>query len=104
MTYKAYMLRMGSFTYYRGNSQINRNGRKAIARHSLVFVSIRDRSRGFANIRNTFVKDSLAFLLTFPQNTGGMQPMSETLTEKQLIGQRQANRRQRELSEMCICN
>ena len=34
----------------------NRNGRKVIAQHSIVFVSIRGHPRGFANIRNMFLK------------------------------------------------
>ena len=47
---------LGSFTYYRGNLLTNRNGRKVIAQHILVFVRIRGSSRGFANIRNMFLK------------------------------------------------
>ena len=50
------MLRMVSFTKYRGNSVKNRNGRMVIALHSLVFVYIRGRSQGFAYFRNMFLK------------------------------------------------
>ena len=43
---------------YMANGLINaiRNDRKVIARHSQVFVSIRGRSCGVANIRNMFRK------------------------------------------------
>ena len=34
----------------------NSNGCKVIARHSFVFISIRDHSGSFANIRNMFLK------------------------------------------------
>ena len=50
------MLGMGSSTYYRGHSLTNRNGRKVITNHPFVFVSIRGRSQGLANIRNMFLK------------------------------------------------
>ena len=50
------MLLMVSFTYYRGNSVTNRNGRMVIALHSFVFVNIRGRSRGFANFRHMCLK------------------------------------------------
>ena len=39
-----------------GNSLTNRNVRMAIAWHLLAFVSIRGRSRGFANFRDMFLK------------------------------------------------
>ena len=53
------MLRMVSFTQYHGNSVTNRNlnyGRMVIDLHSVVFVYIRGRSRGFVNFRNMFLK------------------------------------------------
>ena len=41
---------------YECNSPSIRNDRKVIARHSKMFVSIRGRSCGVANIRNRFLK------------------------------------------------
>ena len=41
---------------YECKSPSIRNDRKVIARHSLMFVSIRGRSCGVANIRNRFLK------------------------------------------------